>query len=78
MIGHLLEPGVPDLMVDDEDTGDDAEDLVEQVDLGDVVGRPSDPGLFHQEGQETDKCVQGVETLGSYLTDTIKMLIFRC
>lgn len=67
MIGDLLESGVPDLMVNNQDAGDDAEDLVEQVDLGDVIGRTPDPGLFYQEGQEADKRVQGMETLSSYL-----------
>ena len=67
MIRHLLEPGAPDFVVNDEDSGDDAEDFVEEVDLGHVVGRPSDSGLLDQKGQQTHERVQRVEALGPHL-----------
>ena len=39
MIGHLLKTGGSDLVIDDEDAGNNAKHLVEQVDFGHVVSR---------------------------------------
>ena len=63
MVRQLLEIGVSDFVILEQDAGDDSQDLVQEVDFGDgVVGIA---GMFHQESDESDESVQRVETFGS-------------
>ena len=62
-VNHLLEICVPDIMVDQQHPGYDAEHFVKQVDFGECVGHLA--RVLDKEGDETDVRIQGVEALGA-------------
>ena len=62
MVGYLLEIGLPHFMINKQDSGDNAEHFIEQIDFGHGVLRFS--GVFDEQGDQPDVGIERVEAFG--------------